>query len=105
MKRYGTIISGIVGVLFACLFALDVFSPTPVDAAKTKCTDEGWQEQDLTLLGFTSSGGLFGRNGGVEFTAKNKNITKTIQIELRKPMFAIDWQVIKYDEKITPEDQ
>ena len=104
MKRYGNIFSLIVGVLIACLVTLSVFSPTLVDAAQTKCTDEGWQEQNLTLLGFTSSGGLFGRSGRVEFTATNKNVTKTIKIELRKPMFAIRWQVIRYDEK-TPEDQ
>ena len=98
MKRFGALIAVVLSLLLLVVLAISLLTASPVDAAKDKCVEQGWQEQDLIVMGFKSSGGIFSRSGRVQFQTKNQGPPKTIRVELRKPVYSLRWQVVEYDE-------
>lgn len=108
MKRNLTVVAIVlVAVVIVMLNAsgLTPFGPSLVDAAMAKCVEQGWQEEDLAVLRFQTSWGTGGSRGHIEFRSKNQNPASTIRVELRKPLFSLNWEVVNYDEGGEEEQQ
>ena len=99
--RIGLVACGVCLVLVmftaSASFILGLTAPIPVDVAKAKAMALGWNDQDLDLLGYqTSHRSFFGSTGRVEFRVKGSNPSKTIRVQLRRPMYTRTWQVTQY---------
>ena len=42
---------------------------------------------------------LFGKTAYYNFYAKDSSPPKAVRVELHKPMFSLNWKVVKYEEK------
>jgi hypothetical protein len=89
-------------------FIVGLAAPIPVDVAKAKAVALGWNDQDLDLLGYqTSHLSFIGSTGQVEFRIKGSDPSKTIRVQLRRPMYTRTWQVTDFTEHVenspTPE--
>ena len=101
MKTRRIILAGCgicLGILLLIGLTFDLLSPGPVPVAKEKSVAEGWEEQKLSLLSFQTSGGLFGSTGHVEFQVQGSNPPKTIRVEMQRPMYSPNWQVVGFKE-------
>lgn len=78
--------------------AFDFAAGDPLGAAKARMVAEGWQEKDLAWPRFRTSGGLFGGTGQVEFQLPGSTPPKTIRVEMQRPMFSANWQVVAFED-------
>jgi len=53
----------------------------------------------LAILKYDISGMLFGKTAYYNFYAKDSSPPKAVRVELHKPMFSLNWKVVKYEEK------
>tara|TARA_R110002072_G_scaffold13481_1_gene56648 strand:+ start:78796 stop:79140 length:345 start_codon:yes stop_codon:yes gene_type:complete len=108
MKKLKLILSAVLfvfGVLITCTFVINNLAPSPVTAAKAHSVEQGWTDNELSLLGFETSAKVSGSEGTVRLKGNKPDRQETIRVELRKPLFATTWQVVKYDESRVDEDR
>ena len=99
MKSIRVIAGIVIGLLLVASFVVSFILPSSVEVAKNYCSKRGVQAENLELLGFRSSSGLFGTRGTVEFQVKGVNPAKKVVVELRQPMYFLPWQVVEFREE------
>ena len=107
MKKLTLIPSAVLfvfGVLLVCLFVMNNLAPSPVTAAKAHSVEQGWSDNELSLLEFETSAKMSGSQGTVRLKGSKSNRQEIIRVELRKSLFATKWQVVDYDESRVEED-
>ena len=68
MKKLKLILSAVLfvfGVLVVCAFVMNNLAPSPVAAAKAHSVQQGWTDNELSLLGFETSAKIAGSQGTV----------------------------------------
>ncbi|TWT55155.1 hypothetical protein Pla22_28090 [Rubripirellula amarantea] len=107
MKKLTLILSAVLfvfGALLASAFVMNNFAPSPVTAAKDHSVDQGWAENELSLLSFETSSKIAGSQGTVRLKGSKPNRQETIRVELRKSLFGPKWQVVEYSASLVEED-
>jgi uncharacterized membrane protein YphA (DoxX/SURF4 family) len=75
----------------------------PVDAAYTRCMQEGWNKDDLQLVRWSVTGwsGIC-RKGNVEFRVKGMLPQKTVRVAVSRPHSFVAWQASAPEVSATP---
>jgi len=100
MKRVRVIAEIAIGLLLVVSVVVSFLQPSPVDVARSHCSDQGVPVENLALLGFRGSGTLFGKRETVEFQVQGANPAKKMVVELRQPAYFLPWQVVAFREEV-----
>ena len=76
--------------------------PSPVEVAQEFCSAKGFPAQNLGLLGYRGSNGLFANRQTVEFQLKGTNPAKRLVVELNQPVYFLPWQTVDFREETQP---
>jgi len=83
------------GAVLLVLFVLAFIHASPEAEARRRCVQAGWDERDLTGKRVRWTNWPILRRGEVEFSTRSKKIF----VELKQPVFFLDWQVTDYREE------
>ena len=98
MKKLRLVAGIVVGVLFLASLVLSHSKQPPLEVARAYCTNKGIRADDLALLGYRGSNGLFGNNETVEFQLKGSTPQKKLVLTLRQSLYFLNWQVVDFHE-------
>ena len=93
-----TICLACVALLLLIELGLSRTAANPVDAAKAVMSAKGMRPEDLSLLSWQSSNGLFGGTAQVEFDLRAADDRKHIHLDLVRSAFSRQWRVSADDE-------
>ena len=100
MKR-NQIIAGIaIGLLLVASLGVSFLQPSPLDVARSHCSEKGVPAENLALLGYRSSGKIFANRETVEFQVKGVNPAKKVVVEVRQAAYFLPWQVVEFNEEV-----
>lgn len=95
------VVLGVCIVLLVLASVLTNWShPSAVDAARAEAVGTGRPAEDLVLLGYRGTGGLFGRREIVEFQVREVQSPNLVRVELYKPAYFLGWQVVEVREEV-----
>jgi hypothetical protein len=100
MKRVRITAGIAISLLLVVSLVVSFLQPSPVDAARSHCSEKGLPVENLVLLGYRGSGKLFCQQETVEFQVKGANPEKKIVVELRQPVYFLPWQVVEFREEV-----
>lgn len=87
-------------VVAAAPFLFQVFAANAVDAARAAATSKGQREQDLELLAFKESNTPLGGSATVLFRSNAGGAPQTVEVQLERPMWAVNWRLARYSEGV-----
>ncbi|MSR79900.1 MAG: hypothetical protein EXS11_04155 [Gemmataceae bacterium] len=97
------LIAGIAIVLLLGVSVVVSFQlPAPIEVAQKVCSEKGFPAQNLALLGYRGSNGLFANWQTVEFQLKGANPAKRLVVELNQPVYFLPWQTVDFREEAQP---
>jgi hypothetical protein len=99
MKRVQVIAGIALGLLLVASIAVSFLQRSPVDVARSHCSEKGVPVEKLALLGYRGSGTLWAKRETVEFQVKGANPGNKVVVELRQPVYFLPWQVVDFREK------
>lgn len=104
VKQRIRIIGFALSILLVILLVItSLTAPDPLGAALDECITKGWNSEDLAVMKYASTGGIFGMQGMVEFQVKGSIPKKVIQLKLQKPALSRRWDVALYNVKMLGE--
>ena len=98
MKRLRIAAGIVIGVLFLASLGLSFTQQPPLEVARAYCISKGVRADDLALLGYRGSSGVFGNSETVEFQLKGSTPQKKLVITLRQALYFLSWQVVDFHE-------
>jgi hypothetical protein len=98
MKPLRIVLIGCAALLLVIDLILSFAASSPVDAARASTVGKGWQQEQLSLLGFQTDSSLFGGTAHVNFNAKGLGDPKVIRVDLVRPVYSSNWRVSAYNE-------
>jgi hypothetical protein len=89
-----------IGLVLTTSVALSFLQPSPVDVARSHCSENGVPVENLVLLGYRGSGALWAKRETVEFQVRGTNPAKKVVVELHQPVCFLPWQVVDFREEV-----
>ena len=101
MKRLRVTAGIVIGLLLVLSFVVSFLQPSAVDVARVQCAERDFQGENLVLMGYRRSGGLFGIGSRetVEFQVKGAKPQKKVVVEVRQPVYFLPWQLVEIREE------
>jgi hypothetical protein len=99
MKRARLIVGITACLLLAASLVAWYLQPSPVDVARRHCAGQGFADDNVALLGYQGSGGLFHNKETVRFQLRGAAPAKKLVVELWQPVYFLPWQVADFREE------